>query len=59
MYYDFSPIEVTRKLKELLDRGIRKGEPDAALPEINGGEPRSDWNTTGVPLDSSMDSGKE
>jgi len=34
IFYDLSPIEVTRKLKELLDRGLRKGEPGAALPEI-------------------------
>ncbi|MCL2319353.1 MAG: DNA integrity scanning protein DisA nucleotide-binding domain protein, partial [Treponema sp.] len=36
IYYDLSPIEVTRKLKELLDRGTRKGESDAALPQIPG-----------------------
>jgi diadenylate cyclase len=34
LYYDLSPLEVTRKLKELLDRGARKGDPDAALPEV-------------------------
>ncbi|MCL2381466.1 MAG: diadenylate cyclase CdaA [Treponema sp.] len=39
LYYDHSPIEVTRILKDLLDRGSRKGEPDMALPEITGGEP--------------------
>jgi diadenylate cyclase len=33
LYYDLSPLEVTRKLRELLDRGARKGDPDAALPE--------------------------
>ena len=38
MYYDLSPIEVTRKLKELLDRGARKGESEAAVPEISGEE---------------------
>jgi diadenylate cyclase len=32
LYYDLSPIEITRKLRELLDRGARKGQPDAALP---------------------------
>ena len=37
LYYDHSSIEVTRKLKELLDRGERKGEPDAALPELSFG----------------------
>ena len=26
IYYDLSTIEITRKLKELLDRGVRKGE---------------------------------
>ena len=40
IYYDHSPIEVTRKLRELLDRGARKGEPDAALPELAGGDSR-------------------
>jgi diadenylate cyclase len=35
IYYDLSSIEVTRRLKELLDRGIRQGEPDSALPEIS------------------------
>ena len=38
LYYDLSSIEVTRKLRELLDRGDRKGEPDAALPEVAGAE---------------------
>jgi diadenylate cyclase len=33
LYYDLSSIEVTRKLRELLDRGDRRGEPDTALPE--------------------------
>jgi diadenylate cyclase len=30
LYYDLSPIEVTRKLKELLDRGERRGRLDSA-----------------------------
>ncbi|MDR1566300.1 MAG: diadenylate cyclase CdaA [Treponema sp.] len=34
LYYDLSPLEVTRKLRELLDPGARKGDPDAALPEV-------------------------
>lgn len=34
MYYDYSPIEVTRKLKELIDRGGRKWESGETLPEI-------------------------
>ncbi|MDR1419847.1 MAG: diadenylate cyclase CdaA [Treponema sp.] len=34
LYYDLSPLEVTRKLKELLDRGARK-DPSASL--LNGG----------------------
>jgi diadenylate cyclase len=38
LYYDLSSIEVTRKLRELLDRGDRRGEPDAALPEVAGAE---------------------
>jgi len=36
MYYDFSPIEVTRILKELLDRDSRKGEQGVILPEMSG-----------------------
>jgi len=43
IYYDLSPIEVTRRLKELLDRGIRKGEPDSALPEISPEEGGPSW----------------
>jgi diadenylate cyclase len=38
LYYDLSSIEVTRKLRELLDRGDRRGQPDAALPEAAGAE---------------------
>ena len=33
IYYDLSTIEITRKLKELLDRGIRKGE-ESVLTDI-------------------------
>jgi diadenylate cyclase len=46
LYYDVSPIEVTRKLKELLDRGARKGEPDAALPEAAGVEANAPLDET-------------
>jgi diadenylate cyclase len=28
LYYDLSPIEIQRKLRELLDRGIRRGEAE-------------------------------
>ena len=35
IYYDLSSIEITRKLKELLDRGIRRGEENV-LPQISG-----------------------
>jgi diadenylate cyclase len=34
LYYDLSPLEVTRKIRDLLDPGARKGNPDEALPEI-------------------------
>jgi diadenylate cyclase len=33
IFYDLSSAEITRKLKELLDRGIRKGE-DSAITDI-------------------------
>jgi len=36
IYYDHSPIEVTRTLKELL--GSRKRDPDMTLSEITDGE---------------------
>ena len=36
LYYDLSPLELTRKLRELLDRGARKGIFDSAIPEIRG-----------------------
>jgi diadenylate cyclase len=35
LYYDLSPIEVTRKLRELLDRGAR-GRESAESPSMNG-----------------------
>jgi diadenylate cyclase len=38
LYYDLSPMEVTRKLRELLDRGARKGTPDSALAKVSGEE---------------------
>lgn len=34
IYYDLSPIEVTRRLKALLERGVRKEDGEAVLPEI-------------------------
>ena len=49
IYYDHSPIEVTKKLRELLDRGSRKGEGDAALPELSGE----------IPLNTDVSGGKE
>ena len=55
IYYDLSTFEITRKLKELLDRGVRKGEGEV-LPEISG-DVFLEGNT--LPLDSSMGSGKE
>jgi len=51
LYYDLSTFEVTRKLKELLDRGLRKGEGEM-LPEISG-DVFLDANAP--PLDSSVD----
>jgi diadenylate cyclase len=58
IYYDLSAFEITRKLKELLERGVRKGE-DEILPEISG-DVFLDANAP--PLDSSLgsstDSGK-
>lgn len=36
IFYGLSSIEVTRKLKELLDKGVRKGE-ESAIPEQSGG----------------------
>jgi diadenylate cyclase len=34
IFYDLASVEITRKLKELLARGIRKGE-DSVIPEIS------------------------
>jgi diadenylate cyclase len=45
LYYDLSSKEVNRKLRELLDRNARKGEPDEALPEVSG-EPDMEFNET-------------
>ena len=41
LYYDLSPLEVTRKLRELLDRGARKSIPHSSVPELNS-EPETD-----------------
>jgi diadenylate cyclase len=35
LYYDLSPFEVTRKLRELLDRGARRSETEPILPVVN------------------------
>jgi diadenylate cyclase len=48
LYYDLSSIEVTRKLRELLDRGDRKGEPDTALPEVAGVEGNASMGGSGL-----------
>ena len=52
IYYDFSPYEATRKLKELLDKGTFRGEVDAALPELSG-------EAAGAVNAASKDGGKE
>ena len=49
IYYDLTPMEVTRKLNELLDRGVRKGEPDSALPEIPTGDNSSSLAAKEIP----------
>ena len=59
MYYDLSPIEITLKLKELLDRGDRKGEPDAAIPEISREDTFDAETVREVSLDSPIKGGKE
>jgi diadenylate cyclase len=55
IFYDLSTFEITRKLKELLDRAVRKGGDDI-LPEVSG-----DVFLDGgaLPLDSSAGEGKE
>ena len=37
IHYDLSPLEITRKLKELMDKGIRKGEDNVLsdIPDIS------------------------
>jgi diadenylate cyclase len=35
LYYDLSPIEVQRKLKELLDRGVRGGDSEPKTGPVN------------------------
>jgi diadenylate cyclase len=52
LYYDLSPIEIQRKLRELLDRGIRRGEGDQnAAAAISSG--------SAAALGASMDDGKD
>jgi diadenylate cyclase len=47
LYYDLSSMEVTRKLRELLDRGERRGEPDTALPEAADAEGNAPMGESG------------
>jgi len=49
IYYDHPPIEVTRKLRELLDRTSRRGEGDTVLPELS----------EEIPLKTDANGGKE
>ena len=42
LYYDLSPLEMTRKLRELLDKGARRGSPDKVLPEVQGNKESED-----------------
>jgi diadenylate cyclase len=35
LYYDLSPIEVQRKLKELLDRGVRGGDSEPKTSPVD------------------------
>jgi diadenylate cyclase len=51
LYYDLSPIEVTRKLKELLDRGARR-DAEQTGAGFTGGE-------TGDAVNGSLDDGKD
>jgi len=47
LYYDLSPIEVTRKLKELLDRGARRDAEQAGAGFTGGGNRRRRERFTG------------
>ncbi|MFP3042932.1 diadenylate cyclase CdaA [Treponema primitia] len=47
LYYDLSPIEVQRKLKELLDRGVRSGDSEPKAGSVE------------VAMDSTLDDGKD
>jgi diadenylate cyclase len=47
LYYDLSPIEVQRKLKELLDRGVRGGDSEQKTGSVE------------VAMDSALDDGKD
>jgi diadenylate cyclase len=60
IYYDLSPIEVTRRLKELLDRGARKGDSDVNMPNLSADLSLGPVGTD-APLDSHAlrDGGKE
>jgi diadenylate cyclase len=46
LYYDLSPIEATRKLRELLDRGVRGGNAAGTSP---GGMASGEGDTAGLP----------
>jgi len=60
IFYDLSTVEITRKLKELLDRGARKGEDSVISDSIMGSSKVSPGISGEVLLDTvPLESGKE
>jgi diadenylate cyclase len=53
LYYDLSPIEITRKLKELLDRGAHGRDTEQADPGFIGSD------EAGGAVNTSLDDGKD
>jgi diadenylate cyclase len=59
LYYALSPIEAARKLRELLDRGVRRSEPEPSRAVLAGGKPSLDGGILNQGLGQSLALGQK
>ncbi|MDR0399854.1 MAG: diadenylate cyclase CdaA [Treponema sp.] len=57
IYYDLSTLEITRRLKELLDRGARRESFDASPKELGGGFGSAAESSLGLDLGPNLGAG--
>jgi diadenylate cyclase len=58
IYYDLSSIEITRKLNDLLERGMRKGE-DTVISDISDEGSGEVFLNDNIPIESSTEGERE